>query len=162
MVLNAAKLIQTVQAAGGRFTVDGDRLGVSPRTAAEPLLEKIREHKTEIIKLLRADAAQVVQTIPAPLSARSAPESDEVFPTVALPAGVRLVRWAPKAAPVRLSECSTVTDTEKFIGTTLAQLDAKLNGKSWQAGNWPLSVLIDRLAACGCVVKLTDPKRAVQ
>jgi hypothetical protein len=132
----ASELIQIVEQAGGRFQIDGDRLGIFPKEAAAPVLEQLRQHKAELI---------------AELSRRTA-----------MPAGVRIIRWEPKDAPVKLSESSTVTDTEKFIGTTLAQLDAKLNGKSWQAGNWPLSVLIDRLATCGCVVKLTDPRRALQ
>jgi hypothetical protein len=75
---------------------------------------------------------------------------------------VRLVHWEPKADPIELPQGSVVTDVEKFIGTTLAQLDAKLNGKSWQAGNWPLFTLIERLAACGCIVALDDPRKALQ
>jgi hypothetical protein len=81
---------------------------------------------------------------------------------LAVPVGVRIIRWEPKAAPVQLSQCATVTDIQKFISTTLRQLDAKLNGKSWQSGNWPLSALLERLAACGCIVALDDPKRALQ
>ena len=136
MVLSAADLIRAVRERGGQFLIDGDRLGVSPRTAAEPFAEQIRQHKAELMA--------------------------ELGRRPAMPAGVRLVRWGPKADPIELPQGSVVTDVEKFIGTTLAQLDAKLNGKSWQAGNWPLSTLIERLAACGCIVALDDPRKALQ
>ena len=80
----------------------------------------------------------------------------------AMPAGVRLIHWEPKAAPVRLSECSTVSDVDLFIRSTLMQLEAALEGRSWQAGNWGLCGLLDRLAAVGCLVALENPRRALQ
>jgi hypothetical protein len=79
-----------------------------------------------------------------------------------MPPGARLVSWQPKAAPVRLSRCTTVTDVERFIGVTLAQLAAHSNGKHWVGGNWGLQGLLARLEACGCVVKLDNPKRVFQ
>lgn len=79
-----------------------------------------------------------------------------------MPPGVKLVQWQPKAAPVRLSPCSTVTDVERFIRQTLMQLQAALEGQTWQSGNWGLSGLLERLAAVGCVVALDDPRRALQ
>lgn len=137
MVLNsAADLIQAVRERGGQFLIDGDRLGIVPATAAAPLVEQIRQHKAAIIELLAQRPA--------------------------MPSGVHLVSWNPKAAPVRLSECSVVTDTEKFIYTTLMQLEAQLSGKDWLAGGWGLSGLLARLEAVGCVVALDDPKRALQ
>jgi hypothetical protein len=80
----------------------------------------------------------------------------------ALPRGVVLVRWEPKNAPIRLSHCSTVTDTDKFIRATLIQLDHQLQGRTWLAGNWGPQGLLDRLAACGCVVQLEDARRLAQ
>jgi len=61
-----------------------------------------------------------------------------------------------------LSEYSTVTDTEKFIRTTLIQLAARLSGKDWLDGGWGLSGLLARLEACGCVVALDNPREALQ
>ena len=119
------------------MVADG-RLGIVPATAAAPVMGELRQYKAEIIGLLES------ARIPA------------------MPAGVRLVRWAPKDAPVRLSECSIITDTEKFICTTLWQLEARLHGKDWRAGNWTLSTLIDRLAAVGCHVALEDERSALQ
>jgi hypothetical protein len=44
----------------------------------------------------------------------------------------------------------------------LRQLAAHLNGEGWQDGGWGLSGLLERLAACGCVVALDDPRKAIQ
>jgi hypothetical protein len=59
-------------------------------------------------------------------------------------------------------EGSSVTDVNRFIRTTLCQLEAALEGRSWQAGNWGLSGLLERLEAVGCVVALDNPRRALQ
>jgi hypothetical protein len=135
--VNAAlELIQIVESAGGRFMVDGDRLGIVPREAATPVIDELRRHKAELMV--------------------------ELAHRPVMPAGVRLVSWSQKAAPVHLSPCSTVTDTEKFIRTTLAQLTARLSGESWLDGGWGLSGLLARLEACGCVVALDDPSEALQ
>ena len=72
------------------------------------------------------------------------------------------MRWEPKTAPVQLSPCSTVTDVNLFIRTTLAQLEDQLSGKDWLAGGWGLSGLLSRLEACGCRVALDDPRKALQ
>ena len=80
-----------------------------------------------------------------------------------MPAGVRLIRWEPKDAPVRLSEYASVeTDVPKFIATTLRELDNHLRGKTWLSGNWGLSGLLARLAARGCIVALEDAGKALQ
>ncbi len=137
MVLNSVpELIRAVESAGGRFMVDGGRLGIVPATAAAPVMEELRQHKAELLA--------------------------ELARRPAMPAGVHLVSWLPKDAPVRLSPCSTVTDTEKFIRTTLMQLAARLSGKDWLAGGWGLSGLLARLEACGCVVALDNPREALQ
>jgi hypothetical protein len=130
------ELIQTVEAAGGRFMIDGDRLGIVPANAAAPVMEELRKHKAELLA--------------------------ELLARHSIPSGAHLVRWKPKTAPVELSLYSTVTDTEKFIRTTLAQLEAALKGQTWQSGNWGLSGLLARLEACGCVVVLDNPRRLLQ
>jgi hypothetical protein len=131
----ALELIQIVESAGGRFMVDGDRLGIVPREAAAPVIDELRQHKAELLA--------------------------ELARRPAMPAGVRLVSWSPKDAPVRLSECSTVTDVDLFIRSTLRQVEARLNGKDWLAC-WTLSTLLDRLEACGCIVALEDPRKELQ
>ena len=132
----AMELIQIVESSGGRFRVDGDRLGIVPREAAAQVIEELRRHKPEIIELLAQR------------------------PTI--PSGVRLIRWEPKTAPVQVSACSTVTDVKKFIFSTLRQVEARLQDIDWRAGNWTLSTLIDRLEACGCLVELDNPRQALQ
>ena len=135
-MIAALELIQVVESAGGRFMVDGDRLGIIPREAAASVMQELRQNKAELLA--------------------------ELARRPAMPAGVRLVSWSPKDAPVRLSECSTVTNTEKFIRTTLMQLAARLSGKDWLDGGWGLSGLLARLEACGCVVALDDPHKTLQ
>ena len=85
----ALELIWTVEANGGRFRVDGEYLVIAPGEAAAPVMEELRQHKAELLA--------------------------ELARRPAMPAGVRLIRWEPKTAPVRLSECSTVTDVDLFI-----------------------------------------------
>jgi hypothetical protein len=79
----------------------------------------------------------------------------------AMPAGVRLVSWALRAAPINLNPWATVVDVDLFVRATLAQLDARLHSKKWLAG-CTLNVLLDRLAACGCRIELDDPTKALQ
>jgi hypothetical protein len=132
----AMELIQIVERAGGRFDIVGDWLGITPARLIQPVKEELCQHKPEIIELLRRRPG--------------------------MPAGVRLLRWEPTEAPVQLSQCSTVTDVDKFIRSTLRQVEARLNGKDWFAGNWTLSTLLDRLALCGCIVALDDPRKKLQ
>jgi hypothetical protein len=134
--VQAIDIIETVSAAGGQIWLDGDKVRARLPENLMPLVDVIREMKPQLIELLAR--------------------------RLAMPAGVRLIRWQPVPAPVRLSECSTVTDTEKFIRTTLTQLEAALEGRNWQSGNWGLSGLLERLAAVGCVVELRDRKKMLQ
>ena len=132
----ALELIRTVEANGGRFRIDGEYLVIAPGEAAAPVMEELRQYKTELMA--------------------------ELARRPAMPPGVRLVSWSPKASPVQLSPCSTVTDTNKFIRSTLMQLAARLSGKGWLDGGWGLSGLLARLEACGCIVALDDPLKALQ
>jgi hypothetical protein len=134
--MTAEIILAAVRETGGQIWVEAGNLKYRLPAEKSDLIPMMRELKSEILELLSERPA--------------------------MPAGVRLVHWEPKADPIELPQGSVVTDVEKFIGTTLAQLDAKLNGKSWQAGNWPLSTLIERLAACGCIVALDDPRKALQ
>ena len=134
--MTAEIILEAVRETGGQIWVEAGNLKYRLPAEKSDLIPMMRELKSEILELLSERPA--------------------------MPAGVRLVHWEPKADPIELPQGSVVTDVEKFIGTTLAQLDAKLNGKSWQAGNWPLFTLIERLAACGCIVALDDPRKALQ
>lgn len=48
----ALELIQTVQANGGLLRVEGDALVIAPDSAGLPVIDELREHKGEIIRLL--------------------------------------------------------------------------------------------------------------
>ena|ERR1035437_10065825 len=132
----ALELIRAVEANGGRFRVDGEYLVIAPGEAAASVIDELRQHKAELLA--------------------------ELARRPAMPAGVRLIRWEPKAAPVRLSECSIVTDVDLFVRSTLRQLEAQLSGKDWLAGGWGLSRLLARLEACGCCVTLDNPREVLQ
>src|SRR5215469_12592152 len=117
---SALEILQAVDNAGGQlWLVDGERLRYRLPENLAPLVEALRQKKSELVELLAQRPA--------------------------MPAGVRLIHWGPEAAPVRVSECETVIDTERFIRTTLRQLEAALEGRSWQAGNWGLYGLLERL-----------------
>ena len=49
----ALELIQTIEANGGRFRVDGEYLVIAPGKAAAPVIDELRQHKSEIIGLLQ-------------------------------------------------------------------------------------------------------------
>jgi len=132
----AAEIIETITSKGGRIWLEEDKVRARLPETLRPLVGVIHSHKLELM---------------AELARR---------PT--MPAGVRLIRWAPKAAPVQLPQCSTVPNVDLFIRSTLRQLEARLNGKDWLAGNWTLSTLIDRLDTVGCYVALDDPRAALQ
>jgi hypothetical protein len=134
--MTAETVLAAVRETGGQIWVEAGNLKYRLPAEKSDLLPIMRKLKSEILELLSERPA--------------------------MPAGVRLVHWEPKADPIELPQGSVVTDVEKFVRTTLAQLDAKLNGKSWQAGNWPLSTLIGRLAAVGVEIALDDPKQAWQ
>lgn len=71
-----------------------------------------------------------------------------------MPAGVRLVRWEPKDPPVAIVRMGIVNDVDKFIGTTLRELRARLEGKDFLAGNWSLRELIERLEQVGVEIEI--------
>jgi hypothetical protein len=53
--MNAAlELIQTIEANGGRIRVEDGCLVIAPAEAAAPVLDSLRQHKTEIIGLLQS------------------------------------------------------------------------------------------------------------
>ncbi len=133
--MQATEIIDKITSAGGRIWLEEDKVRARLPEALRPLVNVIRSHKPELMA--------------------------ELARRPAMPAGVRLLRWELKDAPVQLTLCETVTDTDKFIRTTLRQLEDRLSGRDWLAG-WTLSTLLERLEACGCFVKLDNPSQAVQ
>lgn len=134
--MTAELLLETVTARGGQLWSDGGKLKYRLAVEDADLLEAVRQAKPQILELLASRPA--------------------------IPSGVRLLRWEPKDAPVQLSRCERVTGVYRFIEATLMQVDARLHDKRWLAGNWPLSELIERLAAVGCMVEIENPKVMLQ
>ena len=134
--MQASEILRSVESAGGNLWLSGASLAYRIPESARPLLEELRERKYEVLELLR-----------------QRPE---------MPAGIRLVRWEPVAAPVRLNCCLTVIDTEQFIRATLRQIEARLAGDDWKAGHWSLSELVQRLEAVGVTVTLPEASGRLQ
>ena len=129
--MTAMEVVRAVEKAGGSLAVRGSHIKYSIPKSAVWLIPELREKREEIIGLLER------RTPPPPM-----------------PPGIRLVRWAPQKPPVVLQELSVVIDVEKFISATLAQVSARLDGKDYLAGNWPLRGLIERLEQVGVVIEL--------
>ena len=128
--------IETLESAGGAIRLDGPSVKVKlPRDyrGAVQLLTDLRTLREEIVMYLKERNA-------IPL----------------LPDGVRLVRWELKPAPVILTRYAVVTDVSRFVTMTLLELKAALAGKRWQAGNWGIRQLIERLEECGVIVEVKE------
>ncbi|MGB9407993.1 MAG: hypothetical protein WCA89_10680, partial [Terracidiphilus sp.] len=61
----AAELVERIEAAGGRFTVEGEELVVRPGDPAVTFVAELRIHKGEIIDLLQSRTAEPMEaTLP--------------------------------------------------------------------------------------------------
>jgi hypothetical protein len=83
------------------------------------------------------------------------------FPTdecpYALPEGVRLVQYTPKAPPVAVTVCSVVNDVPKFIQRALSELDARLRRPIQIKAGDSVFELLSKLAECGLELHLEWP-----
>jgi len=132
--MTAEQLVTIIETAGGALAVSEGRIRYTLPTRIAPLVESLRANRKAVIHLLETRRREGLE--------------------LPLPCGVQLVRWAPKAAPIVLTRWSVVMDTENFIKTTLAQLEAALCNKNWLAGNWGVPELVDRLEQVGVQVKV--------
>jgi hypothetical protein len=126
--MQASEVLRAVECAGGELWVDGESLGYRLPESALSLVETLRASKAELLELLRQRPA--------------------------MPPGIRLVRWEPVAAPVRLNDCLTVLDTDQFIRATVRQIEGRLAGNDWRAGHWSLPELMQRLEAVGVCIAI--------
>jgi hypothetical protein len=131
-----SEILSTVESVGGVVWVTGESLGYRLPESALLLVDELRTYKWELVELL---------------SQR---------PT--MPAGVRLVRWKPTSPPIKVNRWLTVLDTDKFIRVTLDQIEARLTGIDWKAGNWTLSELLEHLEAVGVAVALKNDSERLQ
>jgi len=129
------EVLHAVEKAGGSVALLGGQIRYIPPKPSEWLIPELRQQRAEMIALLQGRAA---------LSS--------------MPPGVRLVRWDPKQPPILLERCSVVIDVEKFISATLAQIRARLEGRDFAAGNWPLRELVERLEQVGVEVEVDMTK----
>ena len=133
----AERVVERIEGAGGVLVVNGEHIRVRLPEDSTYLIEELREHKQEVLFLLR---------------------TREVIPS--MPHGLHLVSWGPKPAPVLLTRYSIVTNVSKFISMTLLELDAALDDKPWISGHWSVGELVERLEQCGVIVKIDEAQRA--
>jgi len=127
----AAELVERVELAGGTLALHGDRITYDLPEEIAPMLEELRAHRDEVVRVL-----QQRQEVPA------------------IPPGVRLIGWNLKEPPVAIETCSVVIDPARFAKSTLLQLQAALKGKRWLAGHWTTVELIERLKQVGVEVEM--------
>ncbi len=134
------EILSEVESAGVRLKLDGDKVKiVYPE-------ERQREHLANQVAFLRAHRDEVANWIKS-----RAP---------AIPAGVRLLHWNLKGAPIEIESCAIVVDPSLFARTTLQQLAIALVDPKRRIG-WSVSQLIDRLGQVGVTVesrRIEEPK----
>ncbi|MGA2687160.1 MAG: hypothetical protein ABSE85_03725 [Candidatus Korobacteraceae bacterium] len=131
--MTAIEVLHAVEQAGGSVVLNGEHIKYAIPKPAAWLVVELRQQRDKIVPLLQQRTA---------------------LPP--MPPGVRLVRWAPKQPPLVLQQCSVVIDVDKFISSTLAQLQARLEGRDFLAGNWGQRDLIERLEQVGVEVEVND------
>ena len=132
----ASDIIEQITSSGGRIWLEENKVLAHLPEALRPLVSVLLSHKPELMA--------------------------ELTRRPAMPAGVRLVSWSPRKAPVGLPQGSTVTDVDLFISTTRVQLEARLKRNGFLDGGWRLVGLLSRLAAVGCHIALDNPKKSLQ
>jgi hypothetical protein len=131
--MNVGETVGMIEAAGATFRLDGEKVRVRYCN------EEQRKELTDKIAFLRDHRAEVA----AFLKIRG------TIPT--MPPGVRLIHWCPKESPIAIESCAVVTDTARFVRTTLEQLRMALaQPKRWVG--WSVPQLVDRLAQVGVLV----------
>jgi hypothetical protein len=129
--MTAIEVLHAVEEAGGSLALNGGQIKYTIPKRAEWLVPELKQHREELIGLLREGGT------PQPM-----------------PPGVRLLKWEPKNPPIAIVRMGIVSNVPKFIAATLLQLQARLEGKDFLAGNWSLRELVDRLEQVGVVVKV--------
>jgi hypothetical protein len=139
--MTAEELIETVEQAGGRFELSGDKVRYQMPSATAHLVEVLRLQREEVRAILRQRHQETQRP----------PSIPQALPDgLTLPDGVRVVSWQPKEPPVTITHCAVVTDIPRFIKATLRQLQHLLAGDTpFLAGNWSTRDLIERLEQVG-------------
>jgi hypothetical protein len=135
--MTAVEVIRQIEDLGGSLAIDGDRIRVLLTPEAETWVPELQRTRDEVFRVLQ----------------------DRGRPEVHMPAGVRLLRWDLKPAPIEMSRLSVVLDPQKFVETTLRQLEAAIQGKPWAAGNWSVRDLCERLEQVGIQVHVQEMEK---
>ena len=137
--MTVADIVGEVETVGVAFQLRGEKVSIWYPD------DECCSEVADRIALLRAQRAEVAAYL----------KSRNVAPP--MPLGVRLLRYEPKTAPVRLDVCSVVFDIPKFIKSELHALDSRLNSPWTIHGGFTVPQMLDRLAQAGLEVEL-DPK----
>jgi hypothetical protein len=129
--MTAIEVLHAVEKAGGSLALNGGQIRYAIPKPALWLVTELKQHREELIGLLRDGET------PPPM-----------------PRGVRLLKWEPKDPPIAIVHMGIVSNVPKFVAATLLQLQARLEGKDFLAGNWSLRELVDRLEQVGVEVKI--------
>jgi hypothetical protein len=128
--MTAIEVLHAVEKAGGSLALNAGQIKYKIPSPAVWLVTELKQHREELIGLLEG----------------------AIRP--AMPPGVRLLKWEPKNAPIAIVRMGIVSDVPKFIAATLLELQARLEGKDFLAGNWSLRELVDRLEQVGVAVEI--------
>jgi len=145
-VTPAASPIDRIRELGGAVFLDGERLRYripADDPKARRLLAEIRRNRDAVIQILRDAGNQP-------------PSLEEV--TAMLPAGVRALKYEPKAVPFALAPVSIVTSAGKFFRAYLKDLAWRLAHPDTHAAP-PLTDILTKLADAG--LDLTTDDRPV-
>lgn len=137
--MTVAEVVHEIEVAGASLRLDGEKVRVSYPN------DERRKELAKQIALLRAHRAEVAAYL----------KTRRTIPP--MPKGVRLVRYEPKAAPIHLDVCSTVSDVPRFLEAELRALDSRLNNPWTIRGGFSVPQILDRLRQAGLEVEL-DPK----
>jgi len=138
---DAIDAVAAFEALGGTLELHGEQVEVVYQThlrqAVSPLLGELRAHREAVRAFLRERS-----------SGGRAPA--ECPP---LPPAVRLLRYAPKVAPVAVQPCSIVTDVGKFIRAYLEDLEWRLaHPNTYACASLP--EILAKLAEVGVELKI--------
>jgi hypothetical protein len=114
-------------------------------------------------------AAEPSKTAETPRTLANPPATDSTTATpvsacpYALPEGIKLLRYEPKAPPVAVTVCSVVNDVPKFIRHALGELDARLRHPLQIKAGDSVFDLLSKLADCGLELRLEwSPMRIIE
>src|SRR6266568_1362469 len=136
--MTGPELIQEIEASGGVLALSGDRIRYELPGHVAPLVELLREHREEVLRVLREREHSALCYVhgakatwwfspdrywvcerchPAPV-ATALEETTQSGPPQ-IPDGVRLLCWDRKYPPVAIETWAIVNDVPLFIRTTL-------------------------------------------